>query len=482
MASLASLNPFADLADDTKKNKGKKQQSMHEMNNNKNNINNNYNNTNNINNNPFGLGLGNDDTFGNVTTNNANKNMHIDHLADFDPLASPPKKAENNNNNNFNNNNTTTTTTTVSSANTTTNDNNNYELEKTYSCEDDLQKLSMLVHRGTLNEAEKMVAREMVMDRTPGISFAISSAICKNKQELLKLIAMHQGGHFHGNDDPNTSNKWNSNSDDGALNIFEENNFDSGFFETSNKDSSKKKGTNDFNNTTSSFDHAKWENENQGVDQDNWFKTTTSGDDRNTTTTTTNKTDRSSSSHANYIQSPTHNIKRVDPQSLSQRHIDYDKFKTTSQGALVGMCMQRVTSKKILRKWSPRYFVLTKNALCLYKEVWEYTKGKPPKLQVPLHRLMLISDVYVFTKEDALQGPRRAYQFKILENKLSEHFSTMHYQQFSRTLPSVEVCKLGHVDQKAATLLRTELVKAVLEKQNNAGASVGKQVVSGRYE
>ena len=36
MASLASLNPFADLADDTKKNKGKKQQSMHEMNNNKN--------------------------------------------------------------------------------------------------------------------------------------------------------------------------------------------------------------------------------------------------------------------------------------------------------------------------------------------------------------------------------------------------------------------------------------------------------------
>ena len=95
---------------------------------------------------------------------------------------------------------------------------------------------------------------------------------------------------------------------------------------------------------------------------------------------------------------------------------------------------------------------------------------------------MLISDVYVFTKEDALQGPRRAYQFKILENKLSEHFSTMHYQQFSRTLPSVEVCKLGHVDQKAATLLRTELVKAVLEKQNNAGASVGKQVVSGRYE
>ena len=94
MASLASLNPFADLAGDTKKNKGKKQQSMHEMNNNKNNINNNYNNTNNINNNPFGLGLGNDDTFGNVTTNNANKNMHIDHLADFDPLASPPKKKQ----------------------------------------------------------------------------------------------------------------------------------------------------------------------------------------------------------------------------------------------------------------------------------------------------------------------------------------------------------------------------------------------------
>ena len=72
------------------------------------------------------------------------------------------------------------------------NDNNNYELEKTYSCEDDLQKLSMLVHRGTLNEAEKMVAREMVMDRTPGISFAISSAICKNKQELLILASIIQ--------------------------------------------------------------------------------------------------------------------------------------------------------------------------------------------------------------------------------------------------------------------------------------------------
>ena len=67
-------------------------------------------------------------------------------------------------------------------------------LGKSHSCEDDLQKLSMLAHRGTLNEAEKMVARELVMERTPGISFAISSAICKNKRELMKLIAQHQGG------------------------------------------------------------------------------------------------------------------------------------------------------------------------------------------------------------------------------------------------------------------------------------------------
>ena len=69
---------------------------------------------------------------------------------------------------------------------------------------------------------------------------------------------------------------------------------------------------------------------------------------------------------------------------------------------------------------SPRYFVLTSSA-CLYKEVWEYTKGML-KNKVPLHRLMLISDVYVFTKEDTLQGPRRVYQFKVLENKLAAHY------------------------------------------------------------
>ena len=36
------------------------------------------------------------------------------------------------------------------------------------------------------------------MERTPGILFLISSAICKNKRELMKLIAQHQGGAFDG--------------------------------------------------------------------------------------------------------------------------------------------------------------------------------------------------------------------------------------------------------------------------------------------
>ena len=115
--------------------------------------------------------------------------------------------------------------------------------------------------------------------------------------------------------------------------------------------------------------------------------------------------------------------------------------------------MQRVTSKKILKKWSPRYFVLTSSALSLYKEVWEYTKGMPPKIKVPLHRLML-SVMFTFLKR-IFKGPRHAYQFKELETNCA--YSTMHYQQFSRQLPSIEVCKLGHVDEKAARVLRTEL-------------------------
>ena len=58
-----------------------------------------------------------------------------------------------------------------------------------------------------------------------------------------------------------------------------------------------------------------------------------------------------------HIQSPSHNVKRDGPQvNISPRHHDiYNKFKITNTGALVGMVMQRVTSKKILRKWSPRY-------------------------------------------------------------------------------------------------------------------------------
>ena len=43
---------------------------------------------------------------------------------------------------------------------------------------------------------------------------------------------------------------------------------------------------------------------------------------------------------SNCIQSPSHNIKRIDPQSLSKRHIDYEHFKITNSGAMVGMIMQ----------------------------------------------------------------------------------------------------------------------------------------------
>jgi hypothetical protein len=476
MASLASLNPFAAEEDNSNREGNNRREVQSQTINQK--INNPF--ASNLNNGGIIYSNNSDSRFGNGSPK---KNIHIDHLSDFDPLAksSPKNIRKEDIDISFDVDDDRNKTNVPNESLSTSGSNDEYKLNKTYSCEDDLQKLSMLVHRGTLNEAEKMVARELIMERTPGISFAISSAICKNKQQLLKLIAMHQGGQFHAisNGSSNDSNSWADNSSNSELDIFKENNIESDIFSGDNnnytnasKNNQELKNVNNNNNFPTSFDHKKWKNNNQMVESDNWFKS-----DNNTSSQP-----NSVAMHANYIQSPTHNIKRVDPQTLSARHIDYDKFKTTNTGALVGMIMQRVTSKKILKKWSPRYFVLTKNALLLYKEVWEYTKGMQPKLEIPLHRLMLISDVYVFTKEDALQGPRRAYQFKIIENKLSAHYSTMHYQQFSRQLPSTEICKLGHVDQKAATVLRTEIVKIVLDKQNNAGASVGRQVVSGRYE
>jgi hypothetical protein len=141
-----------------------------------------------------------------------------------------------------------------------------------------------------------------------------------------------------------------------------------------------------------------------------------------------------------------------------------------------------VTSKKILRKWSPRYFVLTPNALSLYKEAFEWETGAQPKLLVPIHKLMMVTDVYLFTKEDKVPGPKRAHQFKIIENKLSSGESASQYQTFSRRLASAEVCKVGHVDQSAARALREHLADLIREQQNRAGASLGKQHVSGRYD
>ena len=449
MASLASLNPFADLSDgDSNKRTGNNKSLPQQRRNNA----------------PNGTRRINqmnieDDTFGGMST----QHVHIDQLSDFDPLAEP-KKAKAVKHEDF-----TLDSVPARYSNSQPTGENRYEtrdssLGKSHSCEDDLQKLSMLAHRGTLNEAEKMVARELVMERTPGISFAISSAICKNKRELMKLIAQHQGGAFDGQ-----TNHIASAND--KLDIFNGADVVQSTFGVNGHGFDKTVEA----TTTGSFgelEQNSWtEKSKKNAVTDDWFKN--SSDEVNV---------ERNFDHSNCVQSPSHNIKRIDPQSLSKRHIDYEHFKITNSGAMVGMIMQRVTSKKILKKWSPRYFVLTSSALSLYKEVWEYTKGMPPKIKVPLHRLMLISDVYVFTKEDTLQGPRRAYQFKVLENKLAAHYSTMHYQQFSRQLPSVEVCKLGHVDEKAARVLRTELVKMVLEKQNNAGASVGRQVVSGRYD
>ena len=181
------------------------------------------------------------------------------------------------------------------------------------------------------------------------------------------------------------------------------------------------------------------------------------------------------------VQSPSKMVARDGPGARTDQR-GVSKFKFNERGDMVGLCMQRVTSKKIMRKWSPRYFVLTPRALSLYKEVYEWNKGMPPKLFVNLHKLMTVSDVYIFQKQDKVQGPRQAFQFKIIENRLSPHESAAQYQQFTRRLPSEEVCKLGHTDQSAAKALREEIVKIIREKQNNAGASVGRQQVSGRYD
>ena len=389
------------------------------------------------------------------------RGVHISDLLDFDPLASTqpaPHQADN------------AAAFKASEKNTdppAPRDEKPF-LQKNLSEVEDLQKLSMLVSRGTLNEAERMVARDLVVDRVPGISAAIDSAVCKNKGKLLSFITEHQSMPI---EPPGSAQN------DDNFDIFGGKDF--GLTEPS----SEKKRTS-WTSTLVAEDHTR------KATADDWYRSTppkhpgqTAPLKKPTPTPSIVVQPKQSRADPSFqgVQSPVSHFSRDDPQ-VTRVHPKHAAFKFTPSGAMVGRCIQRVTSKKILRKWSPRYFVLTPNALSLYKEAFEWETGAQPKLLVPIHKLMMVTDVYLFTKEDKVPGPKRAHQFKIIENKLSSGESASQYQTFSRRLASAEVCKVGHVDQSAARALREHLADLIREQQNRAGASLGKQHVSGRYD
>ena len=155
---------------------------------------------------PTQASTANNEAFGTQARASPAQQVHISHLADFDPLSEPQQAPSS------------ATMGTVVAADTGSSQwdasssgwpgaagaptkqtavaGTNGKLTKTVSEMDDLQKLSMLVSRGTLNEAEKMVARELVVERIPGISEAIDSAVCKNKGKLVAMMAHHQSMPF----------------------------------------------------------------------------------------------------------------------------------------------------------------------------------------------------------------------------------------------------------------------------------------------
>ena len=112
-----------------------------------------------------------------------------------------------------------------------------------------------------------------------------------------------------------------------------------------------------------------------------------------------------------------------------------------------------------MKKWSPRYFVITAKSIRLYKkDPLQYGSAKPDEL-IALTLDLLIGTLYTF--EDGaptVPGPKFLYQFKIERNR------KMVATKYSGVVGERKklVMKIGHVKEEGCKVIRAELLHLLM--------------------
>jgi hypothetical protein len=157
------------------------------------------------------------------------------------------------------------------------------------------------------------------------------------------------------------------------------------------------------------------------------------------------------------------------------------KFERTQLGGIRGDIMQRVTSKKIFKKWSPRYFVLEEDRFSLYRTRLEWETGRSPETLVILKALTFISPVMRKEQDEEAVGPRLAWLTEIKENDVAEMMPGQPRPiKFTSGLPVNPLAKIGMVNRIQMLALWAVLDHTIELKQKEAMEKANKKAARGQ--